>query len=757
MGIAKIARRTFLIGAAAIAGGIAVGTYFVRKPWDNPLEKDLAQGEATFNPFIKIASDETITVIVPRAEMGQGVQTTLAAFVAEELDVPLGKLTIEHGPGSFAYFNSAMLEDGGPFPFFDESFIAETMRSASGPLSKMLGLQVTGGSSSTRDAFEKMRQAGAAARQMLIAAAAARWNVNAQSLSTADGFVVDAASGNKASYGSLAAEAGKLPAPGSLVLKDKAEWKILGKSQPRTDLLAKVTGTAQFGIDVDLPDMLSGTVRMSPRFGAKAKSMNDAEALKIKGVLKVVPINAPAGSGFGVIAQNTWAAFQGAEALVIEWEDAAYPASSQAQTDALRGQLSKPADFTLRNDGDVTVAFADAPREEVLEAEYSVPFLAHACMEPMNATARWKDGVLDIWAPNQGPAILQMVAAPLVGVEAADVRVHTTFLGGGFGRRAEADFPTYAVEMAKVADGIPVKVVWTREEDMRHDAYRPAAVAKMKARVRKGEGPVAVDIAVAAPSVIASVLKRTFPSISPMGPDKTLTEGSHDQPLTIANYRVAGHKTDLGIPVGFWRSVGNSYNGFFHECFLDEIATASGVDPLEMRLKLMAQYPAATGALKKVAEMSGWGRDPGPGRGLGIAHTLSFGAWVAEVAQVHVSPEGLRIENIWCAIEIGQAMDPGIVKAQTMSGIVFGLSSALGQEITFANGEVEQSNFTDFDAMRMSQCPRIEVEILETFHKMGGAGEPGTPPSIPAVANAIFKATGKRLRSMPFGKEVDFA
>ncbi len=757
MGIAKIARRTFLIGAAAIAGGIAVGTYFVRKPWDNPLQADLGEGEATFNPFIKIGADETITVIVPRAEMGQGVQTTLAAFVAEELDVPLDKLTIEHGPGSFAYFNSALLEDGAPFAFYDESFIAETMRSAMGPVGKMLGLQVTGGSSSTNDAFDKMRQAGAMARQMLVAAAAAQWNTSASSLSTENGFVVDAASGKKASYGSLALAASQLPAPGSVTLKDKADWKILGKSQPRTDLLAKVTGTAQFGIDVDLPDMLYGTVRMSPRFGTKAKSMNDTAALQIKGVLKVVPINALAGSGFGVIAENTWAAFKGAEALEIEWEDAAYPADTTAQTAALRDRLAKPADFTLRDDGDVTVAFADAPREEILEAEYSVPFLAHACMEPMNATARWKDGILEIWSPNQGPAILQMVAAPLVGVEAADVRVHTTFLGGGFGRRAEADFTTYAVELAKVADGRPVKVVWTREEDMRHDTYRPAAMARMKARFRKGEGPVAVDIAVAAPSVIASILKRTFPSISLMGPDKTLVDGSHNQPLKIANYRVAGHPTDLGIPVGFWRSVGNSFNGFFHESFLDEIATASGVDPLEMRLKLMAEYPAATGALKKVAEMSGWGRDPGPGRGLGIAHTLSFGAWVAQVAQVHVSPAGLRIENIWCAVEIGQAMDPGIVKAQMMSGIVFGLSSALAQEITFANGEVEQSNFTDFDAMRMNQCPVIEVEILQTWHKMGGAGEPGTPPAIPALANAIFAATGKRLRSMPFGKEVSFA
>ncbi|HSO48648.1 MAG TPA: molybdopterin cofactor-binding domain-containing protein, partial [Rhizobiaceae bacterium] len=441
MGIAKIARRTFLIGAAAIAGGVAFGYYYTSRPWPNPLKEGLAEGEATFNPWLKISADDTITVIVPRAEMGQGVQTTLAALVAEELDVPMERLTVEHGPGSFAYYNSAMLEDGGPFPFFDESFIAETMRGVSEPLSRTLGLQVTGGSSSTRDAFDKMRKAGAAARLMLVSAAAAQWKVDAATLTTENGAVVDPASGNRLAYGALAAAAASLDAPAEPALKPKSDWKLLGKSLPRVDMVAKSTGTAQFGVDVDLPDLLYGTVRMSPRFGAKAKSVNDADALKVPGVLKVVPIAANTGSGFGILAQNTWAAFKGAEALEIEWEDAPGFADSAAIFTALREQLEKPADLTLRDDGDVTVAFADAPREEVLEAEYQAPFLAHACMEPMNATAQWKDGKLEIWAPNQGPAILQMVCAPLVGVEAKDVVVNTTFLGGGFGRRAEADFP----------------------------------------------------------------------------------------------------------------------------------------------------------------------------------------------------------------------------------------------------------------------------------------------------------------------------
>jgi isoquinoline 1-oxidoreductase beta subunit len=378
-------------------------------------------------------------------------------------------------------------------------------------------------------------------------------------------------------------------------------------------------------------------------------------------------------------------------------------------------------------------------------------------MEPMNATAQWKDGVLEIWSPNQAPTLVQMLCAPLVGVDAEAVKVNTTFMGGGFGRRAEPDFSVYAVLLAREADGHPVKVTWTREEDMRHDAYRPCAMAKMRARVKKGSAPLALDMRIAAPSVIKSALGRYMPGISPMGPDKTLTEGAHDQPLKIANYRVSGHVSDMTVPVGFWRSVGNSYNAFFHECFLDEIAAASVLDSLDLRLRLMADYPAATGVLKKVAEMSGWGRKPAPGKGLGIAHTLSFGAWVAEVVEVADTPDGIKVGHVWCAAEIGHALDREIVKAQMMSGIVFGLSAAIDQQITFANGEVVQANFPDYVPVRMARCPAIDVEVLETYHRMGGAGEPGTPPAAPALANAIFAATGKRLRSLPMSAEVKFA
>ena len=756
MGIGKIARRTFLIGSAAIAGGVAVGYYYVSRPYANPLEKDLAEGEVTFNPYIKISEDNTVTIITPRAEMGQGVQTSLAALVAEELDLTLDDIEAEHGMADWAYFNGGMMEDGVPFAFFNESFMAETMRSAMPMVGKVLGLQVTGGSSSIKDGFDKMRQAGCATRYLLLEAAAREFGADKETLKIEGKSVVDPASGKALEFGKLAASAATLDPPTELVLREQKDWKLLGKSQPRVDIPAKVTGGPIFGIDVDLPDMTYGTVKMSPRFGAKAKSFDDKQALAVPGVQKVVPLDMQTGSGFGIIADNTWAAFQGAEALEVEWEDASYPKTSEAMHEKIAEVLKTEADQSLRDDGSVTTAFADAPREELLEADYSVPWLAHACMEPMNATAQWKDGVLEIWAPTQAPTIIQMVCSGQVGVDSSDVRVHTTRLGGGFGRRGEIDFAIYAVELAKHTDGRPVKVTWTREEDTRHDTYRPAAIGRMKARVKQGELPTALDIHIASPSIMKSVLGRTFPGQSPAGPDNTMEHGAFDQPYTIPNYRVRASKADLPVPIGFWRSVGNSFNGWFHESFMDEIAEKAGMDPLEMRLELMKDYPAATGALKKVAEMSGWGREMPEGKGLGLAHVLSFGTWVAMVVEVTNEDDEIRIDDVWAAAEVGTAIDPSIVKAQIMSGIVFGLSSAIGQEITFEDGEVVEGNFDEFDAMRMNQCPKIHVELLETYHKIGGAGEPGTPPSIPALANAIYAATGTRIRTMPLSSEVDF-
>jgi len=753
--IGKIARRTFLIGAAAIAGGAAFGYYTYRKPYANPLEKGLAKGEVTFNPYVKIAADNTITVIAPRAEMGQGVSTSLAALVAEELNVGLDSVRVEQGPTDWAYYNSAMLAEGGPFAFYNEGAVAEAVRGLMGATGKILGLQGTGGSSSMRDAFDKMREAGAAARELLIAAAAARLAVPAGELVADHGTITHKPSGKSVTYGEVAADAAKLEIP-EVRLKDRSEWKLLGKPQPRTDMLAKVTGAPIFGIDVTLPDMLYGTVKMSPRFWAKPVKADLSKAEKMPGVVKIVPIETTYASGFGVIAENTWAAFNAADAIEAEWGPAEYPADGAAIAKALEAALTAEGS-ALRDDGDADAAFADAPRDRLVEAEYSVPFLAHTCMEPMNATARLKDGVLDVWSPNQIATITRLLCAQLAGVEVEKANVHTTFLGGGFGRRAEIDFSLYATVLAREANGRPVKVVWTREEDTRHDVYRPAALGRFRARLGDDGMPVAVDMSIASPSIVASTLRRAFPSLSPIGPDKLIVEGSYDQPYTIPDYRVSAHQADASMHVGSWRSVGCSFNGFFHECFLDEVAAAGKVDPVEMRRKLMADFPAALAVVDKVAEMAKWGETLPAGKAKGFAFTLAFGSWAGEIVQVADTPSGIRIEKVWIAADVGTAIDPGIIEAQLTSGAIYGLSAAMSQEITFADGMVEQSNFDDFDAMRINQCPAFEVAILENYHKMGGAGEIGTPPAAAALANAVSALTGKRVRSLPISKQAAFA
>jgi isoquinoline 1-oxidoreductase beta subunit len=753
--IGTITRRAFLIGATALAGGVAVGYWYVTRPYPNPLEDGLAEGEATFNPYVKIAPDNTVTVIAPRAEMGQGISTTLAAFVAEELGVPLEELTVEHGPTSFAYYNGTLMEESGPFPWFDDGLMATIARDAFATVGKVLGLQATGGSTSARDGFDKMRQAGAATRHVLLAAAADRFGVPARELETAGRTVVHKASGQSATFGELAAAAATKTPPSSLTLKDKAEWTLLGKPQKRVDMLDKVTGAPIFGVDVSLPDMLFGTVKMNPVFWQKPTSVDLSKAEAVKGVVRIVPLDTSYGHGFGVIAENTWAAFRAAELIEADWGAPDYPADGAAIDAALDAALTVQGS-ALRDEGDVDTAFADAPQESVIEAEYAVPFLAHACMEPMNATARVKDGKLEIWAPNQMPTLVEYLSGAAIGLESADVTAHTTSLGGGFGRR-EMDTTIYAAIMAKAVEGRPVKVIWTREEDIRHDTYRPPAKGRFRARLGRDGLPVALDMRIAAPSIIASVMRRSFPSMSPGGPDGTITQGAHDQPYSIADYRVSGAKADIGVPIGFWRSVGNSFNGFFHEGFMDEIAVKGGLDPVEMRRRLMAAHPSAVKVVDKVAEMARWGEPLPAGKAKGFAFTLSFGSWVGEIVQVAETPAGLRVEKVWIAADVGTAIDPGIIEAQIVSGAIFGLSQAMGQEITLAGGQVEQSNFHDFDSMRINQCPEFEVAILENHHKMGGVGEIGTPPAAPALANAIFALTGERIRRLPLSHSVAFA
>lgn len=743
----KIARRSFLIGAGLVTGGIAFGWYKVQQPYPNPLEDFLADGEHTLNPWLKVAADNTITIIAPRAEMGQGIRTGLAMLVAEELDLELDDVQVEHGPASKAYFNRAMIQLGSPYSREDQSFRAEAARAGLGLVGKMLGLQATGGSTSTIDAFVPMRTAGATAREMFKRAASEELGVREEDLTTSGGFV-HAPDGRKVSYGAVAAGAAVLPVP-SVKLKDPAEWRILGKSQARVDVPSKVDGTAEFGIDVDLPDLLFGTVRVNPHLGGEMRSFTATEAEKMPGVLKVVDL----GNGIGVIAENTWQAFKAAEAVEIEWGDASSPLESKSVEGMMSLVKHEGVGNAFRDDGEIREPTGS---ESVVKARYSVPFLAHACMEPMNATARIKDRHAEIWTGTQGPGLVEQSVGLRLGAEVDRVTCHTTLLGGGFGRRTETDAAEHAALLALHTNGRPVKLTWTREEDTQHDFYRPAAMADFTGLVG-GDGMIQLDARISSPSIMADAMPRYQPGMVYDEPDGLVTEGSHDQPYAIPNYRVVGIEPELEIPLGYWRSVGASFNAFFHESFIDEMAHTAKQDPVAFRLSHLTPSRVAQEVVRKAAEMSGWDTPLPQGRGRGVAFCRSFGSYVAQVVEVSAGEDGILIEKVWCAVDVGTAMNPAAIVMQMEGSINFGLAAAIHQEITFADGTVEQSNFHDYDSLRLRHAPDIEVAILENSTAMGGVGEPGVPPIAPALANAIFAATGKRVRTLPMGKEIDFA
>jgi isoquinoline 1-oxidoreductase beta subunit len=759
VGIGRIARRTALGLGIAAAGGLAVGYGLYRRPHANPHAGDLAPGEATFNPWIRIARDGTITIYTPRAEMGQHIHTTLAALVAEELDADLDQIVTEHGPAAPAYYNAAMMREE-IVPRYETGVAADTVRGVGGAVGKMLGLQVTGGSTSTIDAFERMREAGALAREMLVAAAARALGTPPETLRTARAAVHHPPSGRALSYGQLAESAARLRPPATIALRHPRDWRLLGRPLPDVHGPARVTGTATYGIDVILPDMLFGTVRVAPRFGARHVSVERAPALAVPGVLDVVELSTGTSHGFGVIAENTWAAFRGSEALEIVWEAAQAPRDETELAELHAAALRREPDMTLGGTGEPDAILARTPPARLFDADYAVPHLAHACMEPMNATARLAAGRLEIWCGTQAPGLVRRAAARLLALDRAAVTVHTTLLGGGFGRRAEVDFALLAAAMARETRGRPVKVTWSRAEDIRHDAYRPAVTARLSAALVPGAAPEALAVHVACPSVVASATGRIMPGFPELGPDASILDGLHTQPYAFAASRFSATVLETPIPVGFWRAVGNSQNGFFLETFLDEIARASDLDPLDLRLALVGEDPRfapARAVLLDVTARAGWGEALPEGRGLGLAFVYSFGAWVAQVVEVGATGDALTIPRVWCSADAGRVLDPRTYEAQLVSGIVYGLSAAMEEAITLEEGAVVQSNFHDFPIMRPDQCPEIDIRLLANAPRMGGAGEVGLPPAAPALGNAIFAATGRRLRRLPFGRSLAFA
>lgn len=745
--LASITRRSFLVGAGALAAGLAVGAFVYKRDPANPLLRDLAEGDVVLNPFVRINA-HGITLITPRADLGQGAYSVQAALIAEELDLAWGEFQVEPGPPSAAYYNGALLGEGFPIAATSDTLLARVGRGAGDVMGKLLDVQVTGGSTTVPDAFDKLRVAGAVARQMLLAAAAQQTGVPLAQLKTADSHVL-LPDGKRIAYTALAAAAGKLSPPRDVALKPASQWRLLGKPIQRLDIVAKSTGTALYGIDLRMPGMVYATVRANPRLGGGVKRFDAKKAEAAKGVLKVVPIS----GGVGVIANNTWRAFQAANLLEIEWGPAPYPPSTEAMFQEVAASfIPARQDSRQKDDGDVVAALAAADRKSVLQAEYRVPYLAHAPLEPMNAVVLFKDGRLDIWTATQVPRFAVIGAAAVSGLDAEHIHLHVQICGGSFGRRLEDDYVRQAVELAKLHQGVPIKMTWSREEDMTHDFPRPLAIARARGAVATGQVH-AYDLEIAAPSVNGSQMGRQ--NVPTPGPDMAIVAGAWDQPFAIPHYRVTGYRVPPMVPVSSWRSVGASGNGFLHECFLDELILAAGADPLAGRVRLCAHEPSKR-VLQAAGELAGWGTPLPKGRGRGLAFTLSFGVPVCEVVEVTATPEGIRIDKVFVVAEVGQVLDPVNLEAQMTGGVIWGLSHAVHAELTYADGAPQQTNFHSYPAMRMVQAPHIVAKALQTTGKIKGIGEPCVPPAAPALANAIFAATGQRIRELPLHKHVQF-
>jgi isoquinoline 1-oxidoreductase subunit beta len=705
-------RREFLKKSVTGGAALVIGVYLPGKY--EALAGVPTKEPAAINAWVRIAADDTTTLVIDKSEMGQGISTALTMILAEELDLDWKKIKTEFAPAAPQYFN----------PVF--------------------GLQGTGGSTSIRGSWEPLAKAGAAAREMLIAAAVKKWNVEPGTCYTENSAVVNTASGKQIGYGELVEEAAKLPVPASPKRKDAKDYKYVGKATKRIDSKVKVTGTAEFGIDVRQPKMLHAVVARCPVFGGTVKSFDGNKAKAVRGVKSVQQI----ATGVAVVADNTWSAMEGRNALEVSWDEGANAKNSSAAIRKLyQGRAEQPG-VIARKDGDADGTMGSTAKK--LEAVYEVPFLAHATMEPMNCTADVRADGCDIYAPTQFQTFAQITGSKITGLKPEQVRIHTTYLGGGFGRRAELDFVAEAVELSK-AMGAPVQVTWSREDDMQHDFYRPTVLVKMWAGLDGGGKPVAWKSRIVGPSIMS----RFFPGSIKNGLDDTATEGIATLKYDVPNFLVEYLLTEPGVPVGFWRSVGNSHNGYIAECFVDEMAKAAGKDPFEFRRGLLSKDSRQRGVLELAAEKAGWSKPLAAGLYRGIAVVESFGSHVAQVAEISIGRKAhtLQVHRVVAAVDCGRVVNPETIRAQMEGAIIYGLTAALKGEITIANGRVEQGNFNDYEMVRMNEMPQVEVHIVESQDGPGGIGEPGTPPIAPAVCNAIFAATGKPVRRLPIRAE----
>jgi isoquinoline 1-oxidoreductase beta subunit len=702
----SLTRRTFLKTATAAGGGLMIGAYLPLRG----ARTAIAAGSFEPNVWIKINADDTVRIMLTMLEMGQGVMTSMPMLVAEELDFDWTKIRTEWAGADPRYGN----------PNFG-------------------GQQLTAGSNSVRGMWKVLRESGAAARSMLVTAAAQTWSVPERALTTDKGEVIHQASGRRAKYGTLVDQAATLPVPKQITLKDPKAFKVLGQPLPRLDVPEKVNGTAQFGIDVKLPGLLTARVVRCPVFGGKVASFNADKAKAIKGVTHVVAIS----GGIAVVGENYWAASQGAQALQVTWDEGPLANLSSADIARKQAELAQQPGKVARNDGNAEAAVKG------IERTFEAPFLAHATMEPMNCTADVKADSCDVYVPTQGQTASHQAAIAASKLPADKVKVHATYMGGGFGRRGEADFVIDAVETSK-AVGKPVKVVWTREDDMQHDYYRPVSYARMWGAVDPNGKPT-----VFMQRLVQQSLMKRIGGLPPNGVDFISLDGAANLPYDIPNVRMEYIEHDPGIPFGFWRSVGASFQGFAIEAFVDELATAAGKDPYQFRRDLLAKHPRHLAALNLAAEKAGWGKPVPAGRGRGIAVMECFGSILSQVTEVSVNAQGnVRVHKVVCTVDCGWVISPDTIKAQMEGGIVYGLTAALKGEITINKGRVVQRHFNDYQMLRHNEMPEIEVHIVPSTAEPGGIGEPSTALAAGSLVNAIAAATGKRIYKLPIKPEM---
>ena len=739
-------RRRFLLSGVAVGGGLLIG-YGLFKPRDLLGPQDLLPingSEIALNAWLKIAADGVVSVAVPRCEMGQGVYTALPMLVAEELEVDWRSIRVEQSPIDKFYGNITVMVDGAPFGAGDDGWTASSARWGFARLGRVLGIQLTGGSTSVRDAWLPMRTAGAAAKEMLIRTAATRLGVAPSTCVAGSGVISHPPSNRQLHYGDLAADAAKLDPLADPPLKSPGDYKLIGRNALRLDTPSKTDGSARFAMDVRPEGLVFAAIKMCPVFGGRVSRVEAGPVRSRQGVIDVITLD----DAVAVVADHYWHAHEALAELSVEFESGKHASLDSATIDAWYDEQMENGDADSYEDaGDADKALSGS--NTVIEATYRVPLLAHACMEPMNCTALVTDERCEIWSGTQAPSLFQGIAADMTGLDKKRVKVHTTFLGGGFGRRGEADVLRQAVTIAQAIKGRPVQLIWSREDDIRHDAYRPPALARFRASVDASGRVTAWWNRIVCPSIGQAVLKRTFPKIPAVGPDRTNVDGAAFLAYDVAHRRVEHVPITLPVPVGFWRSVGHSFNAFFTECFMDELAHAAGRDAIDFRRIHLSQHPRHTLVLDLLAKKSDWRTPPPAGHARGVAFHESFGSIVGQVAEVSIEDGKPRVHKVVCVIDCGRTVNPDIVIAQMESGIVFGLTAALYGAITVKDGRVQQQNFPDYPMLRLAQSPHIETHIIDSGFDPGGVGEPGTPPIAPAVANAISALTGVRIRVLP--------